>query len=385
MKKEEATNRVAARWTTALFFVLSGLITASWASRIPHLQQQLALSNAAWGTVLFMAPVGQAAGLFVAGWLTARFGVRHTMVAATVFCALVLVLAGASNVRLALMATLFALGFGRTVLNLAVNTRAAEVQQLYAQPITANFHGLWSLACFAAAGFGTLMIVAGIVPVRHFGVVAIVCMLAALAFQVGSKKERYTPPANRPLFVKPDRYLGMLGGICFCSMLAENVLFDWSVNYFTNAVHAPRQLETAGYTGFILAMTVGRLLGDRVVSKLGAIRVITTLGIMLTAGFLVAACFPQLVPAVVGFVLIGLGNSIMVPIVYVLASRHATMPPAYALSAVTLIGYIGFLLGPLLVGAVSDALNMQWALGLVGIMGLGIVVLAQKIDTARPH
>lgn len=317
--------------------------------------------------------------MLVAGWLTARFGVRHTMVAATVFSALVLVLAGVSNVRLALMGALFGLGFGRTVLNLAVNTRAAEVQQLYTQPITANFHGLWSLACFAAAGFGTLMIINGIVPLRHFGLVAMGCMLAALIFQLAGKKERYTPPANRPLFVKPDRYLSMLGGICFCSMLAENVLFDWSVNYFAKAVQAPGQLQTAGYTAFILAMTIGRLLGDRLVAKWGAIKVITTLGIMLTVGFLLAASFPLLVPAIIGFVLIGLGNSIMVPIVYVLASRHATMPPAYALSAVTIIGYAGFLLGPLLVGAVSDVLNMQWAFGLVGIMGTGIVVLAQKI------
>lgn len=370
-----------ARWTTALFFMLSGLITASWSSRIPNVQQQLGLPNAAWGTVLFAMPVGQVAGLLGTGGLLARFGVQRALTAATILCAAVLIAAGASNDRYQLMAALFGLGFGRTLLNITVNTRATEVQRYYPVPIMATFHGLWSLACFAAAGIGTLMLVNGVLPLAHFLTIATAATVLALVYEWRREKKPHVPPAKRPILVKPDRYLVLLGTITFCGMLCENVLFDWSVNFFDTTLQAPKALVTAGYTAFMVCMATGRLLGDKLVARFGHIRMLQANGLLMTAGFLLGALAPSLIPAIIAFALIGLGDSIIVPVVYVLAARTHKMPPAYALAAVTLIGYCGFLLGPLLTGFVSEALGMQWAFGLYAFCGIGICLLSVRLRT----
>lgn len=378
IKKGEGS---VARWTTTMFFILSGLLTASWSSRIPDMQRYLQLSNAAWGTVLFAMPVGQVAGLMGTGWLLARFGVRRALTAATILLALVLVGAGASQSRIQLMIALFGLGFGRTLLNISVNTRATEVQRFYPEPIMVTFHGLWSLACFGAAGIGSIMLVNGWLPLQHFILIAATAIGFALLYEWRRDHNPHVAPDKRPLFVKPDRYLVLLGGITFCGMLCESVLFDWSVNFFDKVLDAPKALATAGYTAFTLAMTTGRLLGDRLVGRFGPIRMLMINGGLMAAGFLLAGLAPSIAPAIVAFAFIGLGASVIVPVVYVLAAKSKKMQPAYALAAVTLVGYCGFLAGPLLTGYISEVLNMQWAFGLLALSGLGICGLAFRLKS----
>jgi MFS family permease len=125
-------------------------------------------------------------------------------------------------------------------------------------------------------------------------------------------------------------------------------------------------------------MTLGRLFGDRLTGRYGAINMLMANGILMASGFILAASFPTLLTAILGFVLIGLGSSIVVPVVFSLAAQ-SKMPPAYALTAVTLLGYSGFLIAPLLIGTLSDLLSMQWAFGLVSFFGLGIFFLSAKV------
>lgn len=376
----EARQQSRARWLASLFFILSGLLTASWSSRIPDIQRHLELSNAAWGTVLFAGPVGQFSSLFVAGWLTSRFGVQKTMVGSTIVLALALLLAGASLSSIQLMAALLGIGFGRTVLNISVNTNAAQIQKGFSRPIMSTYHGLWSLACFAAVGFGTLMIIGKVAPLPHFAIVGGFCLACTLVYEIRRKKTERTTQERRPFLVKPDKYLVLLGCITFCGMLCENVMFDWSVNYFSKVVQVKQGLVTAGYTGFILAMTVGRLLGDRLVGRFGATSMLMFNGLLMAAGFLLAAFFPMLFTALLGFILVGLGSSIVAPVVFTLAAQSTKMPPAYALTAVTMIGYAGFLVAPLLIGSLSDAFSMQGAFAVVSCFGLGILLLSSQVQ-----
>lgn len=369
---ENTTDRKRRRLITAVYFFLSGIITASWSSRIPDVQQKLGLDNAAWGSVLFALPVGLVTGLLLSSWLVARFGTTLIMIIGLVVSCLLLCTLGFAGERVQLMATLFFFGGVRTILNMAMNTRSVEVQRLYDKPIVSTFHGLWSLACFMAAAFGTLMIVYNVVPAQHFVIIASVCLLIVFALRKKVGNGAHVKPEKQPFFVKPDKYLLFLGLVAFCGMLAESTMFDWSVNYFENVVKVDKGFVTTGYTSFIIAMSLGRLLGDRVIARFGPVTMLMVNGVLMAAGFGVAALFPYLLPAAIGFVLIGLGDSIVVPIVYTLSARSTIMQPGYAIASVTFIGYAGFLTGPLLVGSLSDAFGMQWALVVVGCICLGI-------------
>ena len=372
----DIAQRKQKRWITTVFFFLAGILSATWSSRIPDVQQKMKLNDAAWGTVLVALPIGLVTGLLVSSWLVARFGTQKIMVVGSILSSLLLILLGIAGVRFQLMVVLFFVGFTRTIFNIAVNTNSVELQQNYEKPIISTFHGIWSLACFAAAGIGTLMLILNIAPSFHFLFIAIICITVVLFYRNITKDQDHIVPEKRPFLVKPHKILWLLGCIAFCSMLGENAMFDWSINYFDRVIHAPKSLVTIGYTSFIIMMALGRLVGDRVLHKYGHVKVLLINGSLMAAGFLIAVLFPFLIPAAFGFLLIGIGDSIIVPVVYTLAAKYGKMPPAYSIASITLIGYNGFLLGPLIIGSLSEAFGMRWALAFAGLLAFTITVLA---------
>ena len=367
------------RKITAVFFFLSGIMTATWSSRIPDVQHRLGLNDAAWGTVLVAVPAGQVSGLLFSSWLVTRFGSKRTVAAACVIASLLLFSLGVANLRLALMIALFFTGFIRTVINISANTRAVEVQALYERPIISTFHGIWSVACFMAAGIGTMMIVLQVRPPLHFAIIAVACLIAGVFFFDRTRADGAEISPGRPFFVKPDRYLLLLGVLAFCGMMGENTMFDWSVNYFRQVVHASKGMVTLGYSCFIITMAIGRLIGDRLIHAYGHLAILKINAGLMAAGFFVAASFPALIPAAIGFLLIGFGDSIIVPTLYALAARSAHLRPAYAIGSVTLMGYLGFLTAPLIVGSISEAKGMQWAFVLIGLFVLAMAMLVRPV------
>lgn len=367
------------RMITAVFFFLSGLVAATWSSRIPDVQQHLRLNDAQWGRVLFAIYAGLICGLPISSWMVARFGSRAIMVAGGIIYSLMLCTLGVASNSWQLVIALFLFGFTRNLFNISVNTSSVEVQQMYNKPIISTFHGLWSLACFVAAGIGSFMIAQDITTVIHFFIMAAVCALLSLVFKGNQQASKKVTTEKRPFFVKPDRYLLLLGAITFCSMLCEGTMSDWSVSYFERIVGVEKGSVTVGYTSFIIAMTVGRLTGDRVVARYGATTVIAANGLLIATGLLIAILLPYFITAATGFFLVGLGTSIMVPQVYSLASKSKKMKASYAIAAVTFIGYIGFLIGPVLIGSISDAFGMQWSFALVAILSLCICFLSVKV------
>lgn len=363
------------RWITIIFFFLSGIITATWASRIPDVQKELALNNAQWGLVLFALPAGLVSGLPLSSWLVAKFSAQRIITFTMTIYILMLFSLGLSISTFQVVVSLYLFGLSRNATNISLNTYALEIQTHYQKPIVATFHGVWSAACFVAVGVGTIMIAEHVEPFLHFLSVCVFCVVVTFLFRSISHGTPETVKERRPFIIFPDRYLFILGLICFCSMIVEGTMFDWSVNYFDKVVKVKREFITAGYTAFIITMAGGRLLGDRLIERFGSMFMLVSNGILMAAGFALAISFPYLLPACIGFFLVGLGDSILVPMLYTLAARTDKMEKGYAIVSVTLIGYVGFLAGPLIVGLISERIGMQWAFGLMMILSLCIVGL----------
>lgn len=377
----DTAPREKLRWIALVFFFLSGIVTATWASRIPDIQIKFALNDAQWGVVLFAIPLGLVAGLPVSSWIVAKYGARKIMVISSVLFALILFLLPLSFNKWHLALVLFFFGLLRNATNFSINTYSIEVQKLYERPIIARFHGIWSMACLLAAGIGTVMIAAGIIPLWHFLVIATIAIATCIFYREIAKNNSAVSTERRPILIMPTRYLFLLGLIAFCSMICEGTIFDWSINYFRNVVHVKEEWSTGGYSAFIITMVAGRLIGDRVIAFYGPIKVLILNGSLMAAGFLLAIIFPYFLPACIGFSLVGLGDSIIIPLIYILAGQSKDMAPGYAIASVTMVGYIGFLTGPLIVGAISEAAGMQWAFALMFLLStaiIGITVLVKK-------
>jgi len=369
------------RIAVGVLFFLQGLCFASWASRIPTIQQSLHLSDTALGGVLLALPVGLMLSLPLSGWLVAKIGSRKVVMIALSLYGLVLVSLGLAQSVPQLMVCLFFYGFAGNLSNISINTQAVGVEALFGKSIMASFHGLWSLAGFTGATIGAFMIGAGVVPYQHFAFV-LFFLLAALAIST-----RYIMPedasqnADQPLFAKPDKTLLTLGIIAFCSMICEGAMFDWSGIYFRKVVMAEPSWIGAGYTAFMSTMALGRFVADWFTSRYGLKYTLRLSGVLIATGLLTAVCFPYLGTAMLGFFLVGFGVSSVVPLVYSAAGKSSVMSPGVALAAVSTIGFLGFLIGPPLIGLVAGATSLRISFTIIACMGLCVALMASKVKS----
>jgi MFS family permease len=374
----EYISKRAHRLAVGAMFFLLGLCFASWASRIPSIQQKLGFSDTELGLVLFSMPVGLMISLPIAGWLIAKEGSRKVIIAALLLYAVTLVGLGWAQNVVQLSLCLFVFGFASNTANISVNTQAVGVEALYGKSILASFHGLWSLAGFAGAAIGTLMIGQGIVPGQHF----IFIMAAAVAGAAVCSRylliEDHKVNPDQPVFVKPDKELLTLGLIAFFSLICEGAMFDWSGVYFSKIVRPDKDLVGAGFTAFMSTMALGRFGADWFKDRFGLRRTLQLSGVLTAGGLLLAVVFPLFATAVLGFFLVGFGVSSVVPLVYSAAGKSKTMAPGSALAAVSTIGFLGFLLGPPMIGLVAGATSLRVSFIIVAIMGIATATVATK-------
>ncbi len=360
---------------SAVFFAY-GLTFASWASRIPSIQQNLAISDGVLGLVLFALPAGLFLCLPFSGWIINHFGSRKiVIVSGLIYTGLLLLIGLAQNLP-QLIGVLFVFGFFSSLLNIAVNTQAAGVEAAYSKPIMASFHGMWSLAGFAGAAIGTLMMGFGVEPAYHF-VLIFFLMLLIIAMSSSDMIARDEGQSSVGLkFVMPDKPLLKLGTIAFCSLICEGTMFDWSGVYFLKVVKAEPAWVGAGYTAYMIAMASGRFVADWVTHRIGVQKVLQLSGLLTVSGLLISVLFPQQWPAIVGFLIVGLGVSSVVPLAYSAASKSRTMPASQALSTVTTIGFFGLLVGPPLIGIIAGASSLRTAFTFLILMGILVLVLS---------
>jgi len=374
------------RIAVSSMYFCTGLCFASWASRIPDIKTTLHLNDAMLGSILFALPVGQFTMMPFSGRLVTRFGSQVIMLFALPIYALCLNSIGLIHEGWQLAIVLFFFGLAGNLVNISINTQGVAAEHLYQRPIMASFHGLWSLAGFTGALIGLLMINLKVPPGWHFIIVLILVIAIFLINQPYLVKERPGLRSDEPrrrFFTKPDGVLLQLGIIGFCSMASEGAMFDWSGVYFKDVVKAPASLVILGYTSFMIMMATGRFIADGMISRIGRQKLLQICGIMISSGLFISVLFPYLVTCTIAFMLVGLGVSSIVPTVYSTAGKNGRVPPGIALVTVSSVSFLGFLMGPPLIGYISEIAGLRYSFAVIGIFGMGITLLVSKIKAFR--
>jgi len=368
-----------ARIATAVFFFVSGFGFSSWASRIPTIQQNLHLNEAQLGAVLFAMPAGLMLTLPVTGYLLRRFSSRYIMITGAVLFNIMLCLVGFVSQTWQLAVVLFFFGSSRNLFNISANAQSIGVQKLYGRSIIATFHGIWSTAGFAAAAVGSLIVSMSIAPSWHLLAVAVILTGLCFAFFKNSVHQRPQPHERKQSFQLPDKALIKLGFICFASMACEGTMYDWSAIYLKKAVHASKEMATVGYAVYMVAMTIGRFTGDKLANSIGIKAMLKYSGLLIFSGLILAALLPYTISAWLGFVMIGMGVSCVVPMVFSMAGRVKHMSGGPAIAGVSTVGYFGFLIVPPMVGFIAEEFNLRWSFALIALFGALITILVSKM------
>ena len=368
-----------------LFYFSQGLCFSSWASRIPDIKTSLGLGDGAWGTILLMIPVGQICGMTMSGFLVSRLGSKRILPVALSFYILSLLLIGVSATEYSLIMSLILFGVAGNFCNISVNTQGVNVETGYGRSIMASFHGGWSLAGFVGSAIGLLMININLSPVQHYSFVA-AFMLAVLLtnrkhLQEDVKREKKKAGDNKK--EKPEKFLFLLGIVAFCGMAAEGAMADWSGLYFKDIVKVSENLVPIALTAYMITMAGARFLADRITEKIGRKRVIQISGLLIFAGLSIAVAVPNLLLTTIAFMIVGLGTASIVPTVYSVAGHKTKIPMGIALTIVSSVSFLGFLLGPPVIGYISELTNLRYSFGFVALLALCIVVIGSRVRVLR--
>ena len=385
----EVTQRSlpAIRVRISLFFFFYGFTFASWASRIPNIQQNLHLSETQLGAVLLAMPAGSFLTLPFSGYLTSKAGSRKVAIFASFLYTGLLAGIGLSTSVLQLTICLFLFGSSGNMMNIAINTQALALEGLYKKTINSSFHGMWSVAGLVAASLGTYLMGKAFPVSSHFLLIAgislgsfIICMPYLLHDKPGKQEKR-------PFFTKPGKAFVGLGLIAFCSMICQGAMFDWSGVYFKKTVTDNPAYIGIGYTAFMVSMTAVRFITDWLTEKVGFKKIITWCGIATTSGLLIAVFLPYLLPATFGLLLVGIGVSPAIPLVFSAAGKSKKMSPPIAIAAVSSIGFIGLLIGPPIIGFIAGITSLKISFFILSFFGLAISVLAvfNKSEETSKH
>ena len=381
--KASYLNRI--RFAVGMFYFGMGLSFATWASRIPDIKTTLHLTEGDLGSILFALPMGQLLIMPFSGKMVTKFGSHRILIFSLIMYVLCLINLGLATTALQLSLGLFLFGLFGNLANIAVNTQGVYTEELFRKTIMSSFHGMWSFAGFTGALVGLGMLALNLSPLHHFLIVAgVVLLMIAFNFKFlvkAKEKIKNKTSEKKKLFVKPDSALIWLGVIGFCSMASEGVMFDWSGVYFKDIVKAPGPLVVLGYTSFMIMMASGRFLGDGLINKFGRERVMQISGVMISAGLFTAVFLPYIIPCTIAFMVVGLGVATIVPTVYSMAGKNSTVPPGEALTIVSSVSFLGFLMGPPVIGHIAETFGLQFSFAFIGIFGVLIAFMVSKIRT----
>ncbi|WP_435173080.1 MFS transporter [Actinacidiphila sp. bgisy145] len=389
----------SARTATFVYFVLCGTLMGTWVVHIPAIEQRTGISHATLGLLLVLLGLGAFAGMQVAGRLSDRIGARVVVPVSAALCAATLVLPGLPRDPWTLAGALLVFGFFDGCLDVSMNAHAVHVEKAYGRPVMSAFHATFSvggvLASLVAAGAagagagpaatlgvsGAVGVVVAVVAARGLlpaeGVPGAVSgtapetapgAVSGTAPEVVPETAPDTAPAASARRRKAPGRIWVLALLAAMVMLAEGAANDWSALHLKDVLGAPSDVAAIGYGTYAAAMTLGRLLADRVSGRFGPLAVLRYGSAAAAAGITVVALAPWLWAAFAGWALFGLGLSGCVPQLFSAAGRVDPAAAGTNVSRVSGIGYLGMLSGPAVIGWLTHVVALNHAFLLLTVL-----------------
>jgi predicted MFS family arabinose efflux permease len=372
---------------TALYFFLFGATLGCWTSRIPAIKDQLGLSEGSLSLALLAFALGAITGMLGLGRLVDRWGSFRVLAPTALLEGVLLGPTAFMPTLPALMAALFVFGLAHGTLNIAMNANAMEVQRAWDRPVVTSFHAVYSIGGFLGAAAGGVFAHQDVGPEATFVAVGAAVLALALWAIAWTLRQAAGPDAPDPGPAAKGRHphrpaLLLLGGLAMCTLVGEGAAADWSAVYLYESLGSTPAFAAAAFAAFSVAMTAGRLFGDALAARFGPVPLVRGCGVLASAGLSAALLIGHPVAAVVGFACLGAGMSCIAPQVYMAAARRDPARAGAALSLVAALGYVGFLVGPLVIGAVGTVTGLPTALGIPAVLVLLVAVGASALRPA---
>jgi MFS family permease len=366
-KKELLWGRIAAK---AIYFML-GVGSGTFAANIPRIKENLELSPGALGLALLCCSLGGFVAMQFTAPLIKRIGLRLLLAYLMPLFPLVLILIGVADSFMTLALAFALFGGVTSITGIAVNAHAIDIEKAYAKTIMSSFHALFSIGGLAGAAAGGLM------AAQHFSVPISLALVAVSLSLLGAALitklfdvTKYNYAEDHEVIESTHKHHAgqwwrqviLIGCLMFICFLCEGAIADWSAIYMKQEHAVGPVVAVFAYMIFNGCMTIGRLTGDKVIQRFGSIPTLIVGGMMGIVGLSVGLLSSNLVVALIGFGVIGIGLSVLVPILVSMAGNLPGGDRNAALARVSTFGSVGLMVGPGLIGLIAERYDLLYAL-----------------------
>lgn len=361
----------------AFLFAVSSLLFGSWVAAIPTIKDRFHFTDASLGLSLLLSPLGAITGVFISTQVFSKIAVGKWMLLGyLLLCVIMFLQINAIN-RVMLCCCLYAFGIISFLNGVASNAVVSIMEQKYDRLLMSSCHALYSVGGATSAGLAIAFIYLGIIPGWQIVLVAGSIILVLLANQklLLANKDIIHTGSGLQL---PSMSVVGISFICMVLFMAEGCVADWSGIYFKEVLNAPKTIVSLGYGGFALAMTIGRLKGDAIVTNIGSKKTVMAGCMMAAVGFALVVLTQNIYVALLGYVVIGLGCSGIVPILFRASAAIPGLSKVEGFAMVTTGGLVGFLAGPSLIGLLSEKTGLAPALSLLVLLTIVATLVAWR-------
>ena len=345
-------------------FAIAGASFGSWASRIPSLKNQFGMEAVELGGVLLVLAMASVASFPLSGRAIDRYGavrVTRYLTWATLISLILISFAG-SVLELTVCVAIFGASLG--ALDVAMNGWGAEVERQGSKSIMSSLHAYWSLFAGIGGLIGFLAVQVDFTVMHHFlmisGMMGLLALKASRVDWIGS-----TVSESVPMFAWPKKNLLFVGLLMFGAALAEGAVADWAAIFVTERFALTEAMALGSFMLFSFAMFIGRMLADGFVDRYGAARVCGVGGWLATIGISIILIGPDYSIVLVGFLLLGLGLAPVFPLGCARAANDSFVTPGQGLASVATFGYGGIMLGPAVIGPMTQHTGILIGFGLI--------------------
>lgn len=344
----------------ALFF-LHAMIGGSIFARIPDIQQALGLSEAQLGLTLMGQPLGALTMFLFSSRIIEHFGPRKVALVALPLLAFSIAMAALAPHAVVLGAAMALYGASFSVSNVAMNVEADRVEAALGRRIMNRCHGAWSIGFLGTALLGTAARGFDVPQAIHLGIVpplAALLVLAVLWPMAAAAPRPHAGGTASKLALPTAATLGLFA-FGLSSALLEGGTRTWSVIFMRDSFEAPGWVDTLTLPAMLAAMSIGRLFADRITERFGPVRVAGVLTVIAIIGLLLVVFSPNLVVALVGFALVGIGVCVSFPLMLSAAARIGDRPASQNVAATTLMMQLSGLVTPALMGWIAQSFGIR--------------------------
>jgi MFS family permease len=374
-------------------FSTSSLLFGTWVASIPGIKERLGFTDGSLGLSLLLSPLGAITGMLLSTRVFSKINIGKWMLNGFYFVCLIMILQINSVNRIMFWFCLYFYGLFSFLNGLAVNSAVNLMEKKHHRLLMSTCHGMYSLGGAVSAGLAVLMF--SIHLTSGWQILIVVAGIVSVIFLSRNLLLGNTDIIHSGSGIKlPSPAILGISFICMVVFMAEGCVADWSAIYFKEILNSPKELVSLGYAGFSIAMTIGRLNGDRLIPSIGSKKVVVVGSLMAALGFLIVVISPGVLVAIGGYVLIGFGCSCIVPVLFTASANIPGVSTVEGFAMVTTGGLIGFLSGPSLIGIISEKTDLSKGLSLLILLTIAAAIVAwrnsflvkkQSLTTTLPY